>query len=104
MHPNQNPNATYPAIVPFLTIARLPPILLIQLKRFSTTDGRFWNKSETPVVFPLNALDLTRYVPARQSQGHEDLDDPRTQIGPFKYDLYGVSNHMGTLSSGHCES
>jgi hypothetical protein len=31
------------------------------------------------------------------------MDDPRTQIGPFKYDLYGVSNHIGTLSSGHCE-
>lgn len=87
-----------------MTIARLPPILLIQLKRFSTTDGRFWNKSETPVVFPLNALDLTRYVPARQPQGHEDLDDPRTQVGPFKYDLYGLSNHMGGLSNGHCES
>jgi ubiquitin carboxyl-terminal hydrolase 8 len=55
------------------------------------------------VVFPLNALDLSRYVPARQPSGHEDLDDPRTQIAPFKYDLYGVSNHMGGLSTGHCK-
>jgi hypothetical protein len=22
--------------------------------------------------------------------------------GPFKYDLFAVSNHMGSLSSGHC--
>ncbi|WVQ95581.1 hypothetical protein IAU59_002678 [Kwoniella sp. CBS 9459] len=84
-----------------LTIARLPPVLLIQLKRFTTQNGVFWDKSETPVIFPVNGLDLTRYVPYRQATGREDLDDPRTQVGPFKYDLYGVSNHMGTLSSGH---
>nr|XP_018259897.1 uncharacterized protein I303_07969 [Kwoniella dejecticola CBS 10117]OBR82055.1 hypothetical protein I303_07969 [Kwoniella dejecticola CBS 10117] len=84
-----------------LTISRLPPVLLIQLKRFTTQNGVFWDKSETPVIFPVKSLDLTRYVPARQPTGKEDLDDPRCQIGPFKYDLYGVSNHMGTLSSGH---
>ncbi|KAL1409731.1 ubiquitin-specific protease doa4 [Vanrija albida] len=85
-----------------LTLVRLPPVLLIQLKRFIPVNGgRFWNKSETPVIFPLTNLDLSRYVPVRQPNGTEDLDDPRTQIGPFKYDLYGVSNHMGTLSSGH---
>ncbi|WVF68021.1 hypothetical protein IAT40_002783 [Kwoniella sp. CBS 6097] len=84
-----------------LTIARLPPVLLIQLKRFTTQNGVFWDKSETPVIFPVKGLDLTRYVPYRQATGREDLDDPRTQVGPFRYDLYGVSNHMGTLSSGH---
>ena len=87
-----------------LTLSRLPPILLIQLKRFYTKDGMFWNKSETPVIFPVNSLDLTRYLPYRSMTGKEDTDDPRTQNAPFKYDLYGVSNHMGTLSSGHCES
>ncbi|KAK6906785.1 hypothetical protein I203_100772 [Kwoniella mangroviensis CBS 8507] len=84
-----------------LTISRLPPVLLIQLKRFTTQNGVFWDKSETPVIFPVKSLDLTRYVPRRQQTGREDLDDPRCQVGPFKYDLYGVSNHMGTLSSGH---
>jgi ubiquitin carboxyl-terminal hydrolase 8 len=87
-----------------LTIARLPPVLLIQLKRFTTQNGLFWDKSETPVIFPVKGLDLTRYIPYRQATGLEDVDDPRTQIGPFKYDLYGVSNHMGSLSNGHCES
>lgn len=87
-----------------MTIVRLPPVLMIQLKRFLPVNGgQFWDKSDTPVIFPLKNLDLTRYVPVRQPTGNEDLDDPRTQIGPFKYDLYGVSNHMGTLSSGHCE-
>ena len=87
-----------------LTIARLPPIVIIQLKRFTTKNGVFWDKSENHVIFPIRGLDLTRYVPHRQQRGGEDMDDPRTQIGPFKYDLFGVSNHIGTLSSGHCES
>jgi hypothetical protein len=56
------------------------------------------------VIFPMQGLDLSRYVPYRAKRGGEDMDDPRTQIGPFRYDLYGVSNHIGTLSSGHCES
>lgn len=86
-----------------LTIARLPPIVIIQLKRFTTKNGVFWDKSENHVIFPIRGLDLTRYVPHRQQRGNEDMDDPRTQIGPFKYDLFGVSNHIGTLSSGHCE-
>lgn len=86
-----------------LTISRLPPVLLIQLKRFSTKNGVFWDKSETPVIYPVKGLDLSRYMPYRHPTGKEDLDDPRTQIAPFRYDLYGVSNHMGTLSSGHCE-
>jgi ubiquitin carboxyl-terminal hydrolase 8 len=86
-----------------LTIARLPPIVIIQLKRFTTKNGVFWDKSENHVIFPMQGLDLTRYVPYRAKRGGEDMDDPRTQIGPFKYDLYGVSNHIGTLSSGHCE-
>ncbi|EIW69824.1 hypothetical protein TREMEDRAFT_30214 [Tremella mesenterica DSM 1558] len=84
-----------------LTIARLPPVLLIQLKRFSTKDGLFWDKSDAHIVFPLKNLDLSRYVPPRMSTGREDLGDPRTQVAPFKYDCYAVSNHIGTLSSGH---
>jgi len=87
-----------------LTIARLPPIVIIQLKRFTTKNGVFWDKSENHVIFPMQGLDLSRYVPYRAKRGGEDMDDPRTQIGPFRYDLYGVSNHIGTLSSGHCES
>ncbi|CAK9786673.1 hypothetical protein CC85DRAFT_288603 [Cutaneotrichosporon oleaginosum] len=83
-----------------LTLVRLPPVLLIQLKRFSFA-GRHWNRSDTPVIFPTTNLDLTRFVPRREPTGAENLDDPRTQIGPFKYELYGVTNHSGTLSSGH---
>lgn len=58
--------------------------------------------------FPLKALDLTNYMPSPLPPGIDHArtvgyDDPRSQSPPYKYDLYGVTNHFGTLSSGHCE-
>ncbi|KAG0148564.1 hypothetical protein CROQUDRAFT_41123 [Cronartium quercuum f. sp. fusiforme G11] len=84
-----------------LSLARLPPILLIHLKRFSFK-GPFSDKLEAFVQYPLYGLDLTSYIPP-------PLDPPPKQKG-FKgggpsmvYDLYAVCNHFGSLSSGHCE-
>lgn len=60
----------------------------------------------------MKSLDLTGYMPAPLPQGTENsqlsglptsLEDPRTQLPPYRYDLYGVTNHYGNLSSGHCE-
>jgi ubiquitin carboxyl-terminal hydrolase 8 len=91
-----------------LSLSRLPPVLLIHLKRFSVK-GHFTEKIETFVDFPLKGLDLTNYMPPPLPPGISgtptlSLDDPRAQVPPYKYDLYGVTNHFGTLSSGHCES
>ncbi|THH02988.1 hypothetical protein EW145_g6625 [Phellinidium pouzarii] len=90
-----------------LSISRLPPVLLIHFKRF-TTKGHFTDKLETFVDFPLKGLDLTNYMPPPLPPGTErkpsapiSLDDPRSQIPPYRYDLYAVTNHFGTLSSGH---
>ncbi|KAI0339681.1 cysteine proteinase [Trametopsis cervina] len=88
-----------------LSLARLPPVLLIHLKRFSVK-GHFTEKIETPVDFPLKGLDLTNYMPPPLPPGVGGIpnlpaDDPRAQLPPYKYDLYGVTNHFGTLSSGH---
>lgn len=66
------------------------------------------------VDFPLKGLDLTNYLPALlppniakvEGYGQEEVNpttDPRAQVPPYKYDLYGVTNHFGNLSSGHCE-
>uniref|UniRef100_A0A8C4TL29 Ubiquitin carboxyl-terminal hydrolase 8 n=1 Tax=Erpetoichthys calabaricus TaxID=27687 RepID=A0A8C4TL29_ERPCA len=70
-----------------IEIWKLPPILLVHLKRFSY-DGRWKQKLQTSVDFPLENLDLSQYV-----------------IGPKsnlkKYSLYGVSNHYGGLDGGH---
>lgn len=91
-----------------LTISRLPPVLLIHLKRFSFK-GPFTDKLETLVDFPLKDLDLTNYVPMPMPPNADHRpspaspnDDPRTPLPPYKYDLYAVTNHYGNLTSGHC--
>ena len=90
-------------------LSRLPPILLIQLKRFSFK-GPFTDKLETFVDFPLKSLDLTNYMPPplppnvdKRASSPVSLDDPRARIPPYRCDLYGVTNHFGMLSSGHCK-
>ncbi|KAG1850912.1 hypothetical protein F4604DRAFT_1807965 [Suillus subluteus] len=89
-----------------LSLSRLPPILLIHLKRFSHK-GVFTDKIETVVDFPLKGLDLTNYMPPALPPGMRNStngiggDDPRVQTPPYKYDLYGVTNHFGNLSNGH---
>ncbi|KAI6164667.1 hypothetical protein EDD17DRAFT_1561941 [Pisolithus thermaeus] len=92
-----------------LTLSRLPPVLLIHLKRFSVK-GPFTDKIETVVDFPVRALDLTNYMPAPLPPGMvgsvngvapSSADDAQVQLPPYKYDLYGVTNHFGSLSNGH---
>ncbi|CAL1714070.1 unnamed protein product [Somion occarium] len=88
-----------------LSLSRLPPVLLVHLKRFSHK-GHFTDKIETFVDFPMKGLDLTNYMPSPLPPGVSPAqplspDDPRAQIPPYRYDLYAVTNHFGTLSSGH---
>ncbi|XP_042330579.1 ubiquitin carboxyl-terminal hydrolase 8 isoform X2 [Sceloporus undulatus] len=70
-----------------IEIWKLPPVLLVHLKRFSY-DGRWKQKLQTSVDFPLENLELSQYV-----------------IGPKsiskRYNLFGVSNHYGGLDGGH---
>lgn len=61
-----------------------PKVLVITLKRF-THDGT--NKLNNLVVFPHN-LDLSKYV-----KGY----NPKS----YKYELYGVCNHIGGVTGGH---
>ncbi|TGZ79586.1 cysteine proteinase [Ascodesmis nigricans] len=83
-----------------LTIMRLPPILIIHLKRFANR-GKLGDKLNTLIEFPLQHLDLTKYVPPPlPEQDPTKIPDPQT-TPPFVYDLYGVVNHYGTLSGGH---
>ncbi|KAJ7696472.1 hypothetical protein B0H17DRAFT_399696 [Mycena rosella] len=93
-----------------LSLARLPPILVIHLKRFEI-HGRFSDKIDTFVDYPLKSLDLTNFMPPPLPPGADKSqlnggapmspDDPRTQLPPYKYNLYGVTNHSGNLTSGH---
>jgi len=62
-----------------------PNVLVITLKRF-TLDGM--HKINERIDFPLTDLDLSPYVRGYNSQS-------------FKYDLYGVCNHVGGVTGGH---
>jgi len=56
-------------------------------------------------------LDLTNFMPPPLPPGADKSklnggvpmspDDPRSQLPPYKYNLYGVTNHVGNLTSGH---
>ncbi|XP_077450755.1 ubiquitin carboxyl-terminal hydrolase 8 [Stigmatopora argus] len=70
-----------------LEIWKVPPIVLVHLKRFSY-EGRWKQKLQTSVDFPLDVLDLSQYVIG-----------PRQNLK--KYNLFGVSNHYGGLDGGH---
>ncbi|KAG5644871.1 hypothetical protein DXG03_007512 [Asterophora parasitica] len=92
------------------SLSRLPPILLIQFKRFESENGTAARKISTFVDFPMKSLDLTSYMPgplppgvARNAEGlSTNPEDPRTQASPYRYDLYGVINHLGSdLHGGH---
>ncbi|KAI7872098.1 hypothetical protein BDF14DRAFT_1756361 [Spinellus fusiger] len=76
-----------------LTLSRLPDVLLIHLKRFSF-DGPFKDKLETIVKYPIKGLDLSGYIP-------NSLINPSENRPLLTYDLYGISNHYGSLTGGH---
>lgn len=69
---------------------RAPEILIIHLKRFSYS--RLWGeKLSTLVEFPLQGLDLSKYLPAPGG------GDNKAAL----YDLFAISHHYGGLGSGH---
>jgi len=82
-----------------MDIYRLPKILVIQLKRFSKGESsskyggysRIMGSSKNSdlIDFPITGLDMGKYLLDKE-EGKEYL-----------YDLYAVSNHMGSLYGGH---
>lgn len=100
-----------------MSLWRLPPVMIIHLKRFQFTQ-HMRRKLRDLVVFPIEGLDLSRIMaPAsdaaaskkeRTETKHVDgkdgavngelKDDGRSEM---LYDLYGVVHHQGALSGGH---
>ena len=92
-----------------MSLWRLPPVMIIHLKRFQFTQT-MRRKLRELVVFPVEGLDLSRImatdstgVVAQQNGGAdssiEELKD--TGRSEMLYDLYGVVHHQGALSGGH---
>lgn len=72
-------------IIKKITFWNFPNILVITLKRFSV-NGK--NKRNDLVDFPLNALNLSKYICGYR---------PDT----FIYELYAICNHSGNVYMGH---
>merc|ERR1712137_150288 len=71
-----------------LSLQRLPPVLVLHLKRFSARGYRR-SKLTVDVRFPIGRhLDLGPFC------------DPAA-LGSRRYELYGVVNHGGGLTGGH---
>lgn len=84
-----------------LAITRLPQILIVQLKRF-TSYSSFSSKIETPVDFPVDKLELGYLLPPKSTSTKYRLNLPHETN--TNYELYAVVNHLGGLnSSGHCK-
>jgi ubiquitin carboxyl-terminal hydrolase 4/11/15 len=72
-----------------MQLCSLPPVLVIQLKRFTNENG-YRRKLDTFVNFPLNELNLNDF-----------LSDERSCANNAIYDLFAISNHTGSIHSGH---
>ena len=112
-----------------MTLWRLPPVLIIHLKRFQFTPT-MRRKLRDLVVFPLEGLDLSHIcapdgsqsegigkIPGKDATEKNEEDDQTeatadssrsscnngtvTKDESMLYDLYGVIHHQGALSGGH---
>lgn len=86
-----------------LEIYRLPPILIVHLKRFQMVDEK-WIKCSKVVEFPRVKFDPSRYMVPHDSPC-EDLHQHRLAVdstpGELKYNLYGIVSHSGRMGGGH---
>ncbi|CAF0964657.1 unnamed protein product [Rotaria sp. Silwood1] len=69
-----------------LKLCTLPPVLVIQFKRFSHENG-LHQKIETFVDYPIEKLNLSEFLPSSEKEAI--------------YDLIATCNHMGSISGGH---
>jgi ubiquitin C-terminal hydrolase len=109
-----------------MRVWRLPPILLIQLKRYSRKEGYGGNyggfysggtvtKNSAVVTFPPLGLDMARFAVTRDKdelalpevarppawEGGPAPQPQPTPDGKLLYDLFAVSQHSGSLTGGH---
>ena len=71
-----------------LSLLELPPVLILQLKRFNY-NLRSYTKIDTLIEYDLDNLDINEYV----------VESSRDTS--IRYNLIAVSNHWGSLIGGH---
>ncbi|XP_016941445.4 ubiquitin carboxyl-terminal hydrolase 8 isoform X1 [Drosophila suzukii] len=76
-----------------LDISKLPPVLVVHLKRFyaDPSNSGAYMKKQNYLRFPLENLDMNPYIARAESRA----------VTPKTYQLYAVSNHYGTMEGGH---
>ena len=74
-----------------MEVFRFPEILVLHLKRFAFSRTSR-EKISTNVKFPLTSLDVSAYAAPESTEVNKKS---------LKYDLFAVSNHMGSLGGGH---
>nr|AAM52759.1 SD04548p [Drosophila melanogaster] len=76
-----------------LDISKLPPVLVVHLKRFyaDPSNSGSYMKKQNYLRFPLENLDMNPYIARAESRA----------VTPKTYQLYAVSNHYGTMEGGH---
>ncbi|KRX09120.1 hypothetical protein PPERSA_08836 [Pseudocohnilembus persalinus] len=91
-----------------MNIYSAPQIMIFHFKRFyrKNHNSAFMKKIQTNIDFPIEGLDLTKYVLSKQNPGVFDQNniesnENENQDQNLIYDLFGVSNHSGSLMSGH---
>lgn len=105
-----------------LSLWSLPPILVIQLKRFElvASRGYTWQRLNHNVNFQIDSFDVSRFLGA-SSEFTDTISTDRDEVtraesflvhelqfppqtasrSVCSYRLYGVVNHMGDLGGGH---
>lgn len=78
-----------------LDISKLPPVLVIHMKRFyaDSYSNSTFRKKTIYVDFPLTDMTMLPYVARSEKNSGSN--------SKHIYKLYAVSNHYGTMESGH---
>ena len=91
-----------------MKVWRLPPVMIIHLKRFQFNQ-QIRRKLREYVHFPIEGLDFSQVVAsddflqrnAQEYSSDPDIDNTESTNANSLYDLYAVVHHHGALSGGH---
>jgi ubiquitin carboxyl-terminal hydrolase 4/11/15 len=88
-----------------MSIWRLPPVMIIHLKRFQFNQ-QIKRKLREHVHFPVEGLNFSQVIAPtscnkNDSEGNDQSSQGEDDSPESLYDLYAVVHHHGALSTGH---